>query len=673
MAIQEYKTAAQSNYGFPLTFDAAKKAPVIAKRIWSTYADALAWINDPNQNAVAGLQLSVINDLDAKKNGVYFVSKIGTGAKDEAGEYIGGELVKVGEGSGSMPVTRPTVGEDGKVAEATADNIGQIIYITSAPAESESDESKKYIVGPYIVTGEGVLSSIGISSVDNPDLSTTVAALGGRVSTLETDSSALKTTVGNEGSGLVKDVADLKTAVDGIEIPVKDVTFDGTSLIGEAGVVSLDTFATSASVSDALSKKASSDDLTSAVNTINGKLDEKATISALESAVNTINGELDKKANASDVNSALAEKANASDVDALSTKVGDAASEGVAATGLYKVIADTETALRSIISEIPKFEIKVVESLPETGDKATVYLVKEKENIGDLYTEYIYVNDVWENLGKQTIDFSAYSTTEQMNAAIAKAVNEAEYVKTSDFDTYKNGMTTTLADYAKKADVNTSLDLKADKSTLEAYVASNDAAVALKADKSTLEAYVTSNDKAVADLTTYVDTELAKKVAIEEGKRLMTNAEGEKLAGIAVGAEVNYVKSVGDNLAVDDAGKLTVDLSAYATSGAVNTLLTEYTKTSNLASVLGLADYAKKADVDNTLKSYVTKDSLTETLESYVTGTALNNTLGSYVLASDYTAKVSELNTNIGTKLDKTAAMSTTDIDNAIAGTVVEE
>ena len=69
----EYKTNKQVNYGFPLTFNASGKFPIIAKRIWNTYEDALDWVNDVNEAAVAGLQLSVINDEDPKKNGIYFV------------------------------------------------------------------------------------------------------------------------------------------------------------------------------------------------------------------------------------------------------------------------------------------------------------------------------------------------------------------------------------------------------------------------------------------------------------------------------------------------------------------------------------------------------------------------------------------------------------------------
>lgn len=70
-------------------------------------------------------------------------------------------------------------------------------------------------------------------------------------------------------------------------------------------------------------------------------------------------------------------------------------------------------------------------------------------------------------------------------------------------------------------------------------------------------------------------TKLGGKVDKEEGKGLsandFTDALKTKLDGIAEGAEVNYIKSVGDNLAVDKDGKLTVDIPAATVTGVDTT------------------------------------------------------------------------------------------------------
>lgn len=80
----EYKTSKQVNYGFGLSFEATGKAPVIAKRIWATLADAQAYVNSATDTATKGLILTVVND--AENNGVYFVKKAaGDGADETSG------------------------------------------------------------------------------------------------------------------------------------------------------------------------------------------------------------------------------------------------------------------------------------------------------------------------------------------------------------------------------------------------------------------------------------------------------------------------------------------------------------------------------------------------------------------------------------------------------------
>lgn len=85
-------------------------------------------------------------------------------------------------------------------------------------------------------------------------------------------------------------------------------------------------------------------------------------------------------------------------------------------------------------------------------------------------------------------------------------------------------------------------------------VAYDDLAAALKtlidgkAAQATVVAYVTKmiNALGIGDYvkTTSMTTELGKKVDKVEGSRLMTNAEGTKLAGIAAGAQANVIEKI---------------------------------------------------------------------------------------------------------------------------------
>lgn len=89
------------------------------------------------------------------------------------------------------------------------------------------------------------------------------------------------------------------------------------------------------------------------------------------------------------------------------------------------------TTINNNISAIPKFAIEVVENLPTSNiSPTTIYLKKTSTTgTGNLYTEYIYVNNTWEELGTQTLDLSGYTTTEALNTALA------EYTKTANLAT----------------------------------------------------------------------------------------------------------------------------------------------------------------------------------------------------------------------------------------------
>lgn len=63
-----------------------------------------------------------------------------------------------------------------------------------------------------------------------------------------------------------------------------------------------------------------------------------------------------------------------------------------------------------MIGTIPKFSIKVVQSLPTQDiNETTVYLLAEGNETGDLYSEWIYANGKWELLGSQRVDLTGYA------------------------------------------------------------------------------------------------------------------------------------------------------------------------------------------------------------------------------------------------------------------------
>lgn len=122
---------------------------------------------------------------------------------------------------------------------ATADNLGQIIYVTA----EETSGNVTYTAGPYIVTGEGTISKIGTTSASG-DISGDVEQLKADVSGLKTtvgdssnglvaDVTGLKDTVGDNSKGLVADVAGLKTDVSSLQAKVSNLETSNSSLVAD--------------------------------------------------------------------------------------------------------------------------------------------------------------------------------------------------------------------------------------------------------------------------------------------------------------------------------------------------------------------------------------------------------------------------------------------------------
>lgn len=192
MSEQKFISAANL-FGWGQSFNATGKFPIIAKRVWKTYNDMIAFVSDTSDVCTAGLVLTVVNDADAKKNGAYYVASCPTLDNPE----ITVEVQKIGDGTGSLSIANFTI-TDGKIQEATADNVGQIIYITTGTTD--------YPAGPYIVTGDGEVAKLGTTTASG-DLAGDVTTLKGKVATLEGD----ENTTGSVDNKI-------KTAIDKIDL-----------------------------------------------------------------------------------------------------------------------------------------------------------------------------------------------------------------------------------------------------------------------------------------------------------------------------------------------------------------------------------------------------------------------------------------------------------------------
>lgn len=129
------------------------------------------------------------------------------------------------------------------------------------------------------------------------------------------------------------------------------------------------------------------------------------------------------------ITSALGAKADAADIPDVSSFITNTVNN---LTNYYtKSEVYTQSEINTMISNIPKMSIEVVNDLPTTDiDSETIYLVRNTSSSGtNLFTEYIYVNNTWEELGAQQLDLSGYATTAALNTALA------DYTTTTNLNT----------------------------------------------------------------------------------------------------------------------------------------------------------------------------------------------------------------------------------------------
>lgn len=365
----EYITNGQSNYGWSLTWDAAGRYPIVAKRRFATLADAQAFVDDISATATAteGLILSVIKDTVAKNNGVYYVKSVAN-TNPEYGELLDkGTLVKVG---GAETETAPDYAAAVKLSKTLV--VGQLIKVENEYIENEGEENEvKYQKGFYIVEGAGVISALATSTGSDDE----VGALKARVDAAEVDIQALE------------------DAVAAIEIPVKDIMVGDESLVDENGIARIVfptvDFTPYEKVADA--------------NLVRGRMD------AAEEAIEALQG---KDGELADAIEALKAK-DGELADAIATKVEKVDGE--------RLMTDAEGAKLAAIEE--GAEVNVIEVVKVNGVALTV---AEADRSVDVIVPAAPVQGVAE--GEKIISLEGDKLKSTLTLAYVPATDEANAV-----------------------------------------------------------------------------------------------------------------------------------------------------------------------------------------------------------------------------------------------------
>lgn len=203
---------------------------------------------------------------------------------------------------------------------------------------------------------------------------------------------------------------------------------------------------------------------------------------------------------------------------------------------ITKAVADLEnyydkTAVDNKINAIKQFNVEVVEELPETGASNTIYFVPQSGGAGtNIKDEYMWIDKKWELIGTTEFTLTITQTADGItinSVALQDATASQDGLMTKEFASKLDGI-------EEKAEVNIIETVKVGGTALTV----SDKAV----DIPTTDTPVEGSTSLLTAGGAY--TALADKVDKETGKRLMTEDEGTKLAGIDVGAQVNVIESV---------------------------------------------------------------------------------------------------------------------------------
>ena len=98
----------------------------------------------------------------------------------------------------------------------------------------------------------------------------------------------------------------------------------------------------------------------------------------------------------------------------------------------------SKTEIDNMIAVIPKFDIKIVLTLPtENISESTIYLVPTQQEEGGSYQEYVYINSRWELIGGQSVDLSDYYNIQMIDSLLDNKLDTGEVVQSTGYNTDK--------------------------------------------------------------------------------------------------------------------------------------------------------------------------------------------------------------------------------------------
>ena len=92
----------------------------------------------------------------------------------------------------------------------------------------------------------------------------------------------------------------------------------------------------------------------------------------------------------------------------------------------------TESEIQSMINNSAKLKKEVVTSLPSIGKEDIIYLLKNKNDNNNFYTEYLWIGGKWEIIGDTKVDLTDYAKTSDLKTKLSEMVSDSSHRTVTD-------------------------------------------------------------------------------------------------------------------------------------------------------------------------------------------------------------------------------------------------
>ena len=119
---------------------------------------------------------------------------------------------------------------------------------------------------------------------------------------------------------------------------------------------------------------------------------------------------------------ALETKADKTDIAGLGSEAGFITSSVEDLKNYYKKSETySQEEVNSLIGNLTRLTLQVVQELPEVGTEHIIYLVPNNESGNNIYEEWLFVQSKWEMIGTTEVDLSNYYTKEEIDNLLSQA------------------------------------------------------------------------------------------------------------------------------------------------------------------------------------------------------------------------------------------------------------